>query len=123
MIDLRYIESYVVADSQNGVIGLHELPDAIEFRLEGHEASAILEACKRACQRLVAGGFAELKHVPPHAERPARDDYVPVEEARAAAVLKDDRSYQSPRDERPRYFLTATEAGIEEYLSDEVISL
>ena len=123
MIDLQYVKSYIAADGQGGVCGLHEIPPAIASRLPGHSESEILEACRTACSELLDAGHAALRMIPAFAERPTRDDYLPVEPDAIAAVLASAEAWQPPLERLPRYWVSTTEEGAAVYLDEEVFSL
>lgn len=123
MIDLHYVKSYIAADGREGVCGLHEIPPAIASRLPGHSESEILDACRAACSELLAAAHVVLRMIPAFAERPTRDDYLPVEPDAIAAVLASAEPWQPPLESRPRYWVSTTEEGAAAYLDEETFSL
>ena len=55
--------------------------------------------------------------------RSTRDGYTKILDAEIEGVLRDPRSWQSPQEARPRYWLVATETGKTAYISEDVVSL
>lgn len=122
-IELDYIAAYVVSAGDGDRCGLSELLAAIGSRRPHVGKDDVFAACVSACIALAQRGHVRLEMTPAFASRPGREGYVVVDENDVEATLRDARSWQSPKESRPTYWLVATEAGKAAYISEDVVSL
>lgn len=119
----EFIASYIVGAADTDRVGLFELSTAIGTRRPELERDEIERACLSACTQLLRAGHVRVEVTPAGARRPGRGGYKKLAEPDAQAALDDPASWQPPSDAHPRYWLVATDAGREAYISEEVVSL